>query len=111
VATVQNAHLHFFVRSDIAGQLRAYILKSRAPSRKMILENPLAEWLADNRRLVHEAETLPDKRAVSPRSARRNSIDHAAGESDIAFDPLRQASATQLGKSQQSSAGNCAIAL
>ena len=83
---VEDAELHQLVGRNILHELDADILEPWPSLRKIVLQHPLAEGFANNRRLVVEIEGLVDELDLTRAGGRCDTVDHAVRKGDIVLD-------------------------
>ena len=97
VGGVEQAQLHELVGGDVVDHLHPDLLQRGPPGGEVVLEHPLAEGFADHWPGVLNAESAPKLRDIRLRGLRGDPIDHAAGEGDVAVDPVGQLRVTHRG--------------
>ena len=90
VGGTEQAPLHELVGGDVFDHLHPDLLPRGPPGGEVVLDHPLGEGLADHRPGVLDIGSALQVRDIAPRRARSGAIHHAAGEGDIAVDPVGQ---------------------
>ncbi|KGC71273.1 hypothetical protein DP56_5914 [Burkholderia pseudomallei] len=90
VRAVQQAQLHLLVRPHVGRDERARVLPARPCAREAVLEHPLRERLADDRRLVAHADTRLHPVERFGRRGGHDPVDHRVRKRDVAPNPPRE---------------------
>ena len=77
--------------------------------REVVLQHPLPERFADNRRGILDAEFLAHQADLARARRRRDAIDHAAWECNILRDPVMRVVRPALGEAEHRVAGDMAV--
>ncbi len=109
MCAVEQAELHLLEGRDLRNELRAGPLPGRARCCEAVLDHPLTERLAADRRGILDAQPARDRGDVFGRGRRHDAIDHGRRERDLALDPGRKAVVAQSREGEHDGAQRPAV--
>ncbi|MND45872.1 hypothetical protein D3C80_367370 [compost metagenome] len=95
---VEAAQLHQLIGKNILGHDCTGSFPIRSSKRKMILHNPLAEGLGNNRPSIHDPKTIRDLLPIGVLRSGRDPVNHRARKGNVLRDELPQLFIAERGK-------------
>ena len=111
MAGVEQPQLHQLIRFHVGHDLHAGLLQRRAAVGEVVFEHPLRERLAEHGPLVVDAEPAAELGPIGVGRHRRDAVDHAVREADVAGHPVGQRRIAQPGERGERALAHVPVAL